>query len=452
MDRKFQLIIISLLLLSLVAGGWGWIRSINLEREIAGYSELQRLLQEMNQEQSGSEDFYFLESQDEEISNENRERVGVTIAQVFSGELAETISYDGNIQPSQTLTVFPKVMGEAKEIYVEEGDYVEKGDLLLRLDTREIDKNIEQAEATVEAARMQVELAEEGVRFEEEQQIKENIRQAETSLEQLEKTYNRMKRLYEEGIISTQEYEQVATEKEVASSQLASARLSLAMAQTGAREKELEAARAELRSAEIQLELARMRKDDAEVFAPQPGTVTQRNVEVGEMVTEAQPPFVLIRMDPIRISFYASERNLPKIERGQKAEVKLRAYPGETFYGEVTRVAPAADPDTRLFPVEIEIPNPDHSIRPGMYAEIDVIVEKGEQGVWVPKEAIREENDTIIVYTATGGTAELREIVTGPERNGEIFIKSGLPPQENVIVYANDELFPGASIQIEEER
>ncbi len=445
--HKLKILIILLIVLALV-GSWGWFRYLQTGPDSRELEELKREISELQARLESSEEN--LTSSEEEKSEEE-EALRVKTARAELQEREETISYDGVIEPSRTTLVIPRMPGEVTRVLVEEGEQVNQGDLLLEMDTREIDKNIEQAEAGVEAARTQLEMAEEGLREEEIDQIKETVKQAETQLELAEASYERIKALRDEGIVSEQEYEQVLMEKNMAHSNLVSAMINLDMAQSGARDLEIRAARAQLRQAEIQLELAEMARDDARVTAPRDGVIISRDVEPGELVGEAQPPLVIGNLDPLHLTVRVGERDIGKIETGQKAQISLRALPDKEIMGEVSRVSPVADPDSRLFGVTIEVSNPDHQIRPGMYAEASVILDSGPAYPLVPTEAIYYDNQAPYVYTISEGRASPRHISTGEEENGKTAITSGLRAGEEVIIEADGELAPGNLVESGEE-
>jgi len=437
--------LIFIILALVLLGGLGWFRLYQSQDSSTQIQDLEdriaeltaRLEQENNEEAIPSPDS---EENDEEI-------LRVDLARAEIPGRAETITYDGVIEPSRTTIIIPLMPGEVTKVLVDKGDRVNQGDLLLKMDTREIDKNIEQAQAGVESAKTQLDMAKEGLRQEEIDQIKETVKQAETQLELAEASYERIKTLRDEGIVSEQEYEQVLTEKNIAHSNLITARINLDMAQSGARDLEIQAARAQLRQAEIQLELAEMARDDARITSPRDGVIISREVEPGELIGEAQPPLVLGSLDPLHLNIKVGERDIGLVEKGQEANISLRALSDKKIVGIVKQVSPVADPDSRLFKVTIEIENPGQEIRPGMYAEGTIIIDTGPQYPVIPEEAVHSENDGKYVYTVRDDRVSPRPVSTGDIENGQIQITSGLQEGEKVIVGAEEEIVPGQKIE-----
>lgn len=448
--NKLKIPFIILVFITLVLlGGWGWLRFFQIQEDVQIIDELEKQIAEL--ETKISQD----RPNDQERtppSYEPNERTPLLVytALAETPDREETINYDGIIQPSRTTYIFPKRPGEVKQVLVKEGERVKQGDLLLEMETREIDKNLEQAQAGVDAARAQLEMAKEGLREEEINQIREAVTQAETQLELAQSSYERVKALHEDGIVSQQEYEKARTEKNLAQSNLVNAQINLDLAKSGARDLEIQAARAQLRQAEIQLELAEMAREDARITAPRDGVIINREVEPGELVGEAQPPLVLGNLNPLHLQINVGERDIGKLEPGQKAEIFLRALPDSKITGEVIRVSPVADPDSRLFTATIEIANPDHNIRPGMYAEATVFIDPGPAYPVVPKEAVHFQNGNPYVYTISGGEASPRPVEIGAEENGKLAIISGLQQNEEVIIQADGEIVPGKEVEVQE--
>lgn len=445
---KIPIILFALITLALL-GGWGWLRFYQIQDDALKIDELKKQIAELetkiSQERKNGRE-------KTSPSSEPDEMLPLLVSTVFAEAPArkETITYDGILQPSRTTYIFPKRPGEVKGVLVNEGHRVKQGDLLLEMDTREIDKNFEQAQAGVEAARAQLEMAKEGLREEEINQIREAVTQAETQLELAQSSYERIKTLHEDGIVSQQEFEQARAEKNLAQSNLVNAKINLDLTKSGARDLEIQAARAQLRQAEIQLELAEMARENTRINAPRDGVIISRDVEPGELVGEAQPPLVLGNLDPLHLQISVGERDIGKLKPGQIAEIFLRAVPDTKITGEVIRVSPVADPENRLFRVTIEIANPEDNIRPGMYAEATVLIDPGPGYPVVPREAVHFQNGNPYVYTISGGEASPRPVELGEEENGKIPITSGLQHGEEVILQVDGEIVPGRDVEVQE--
>ncbi len=440
-------VLIIIMVTILILAGWGWVRFFQSQQKSDQVASLEKQIQEL-------EELLIDQASDNggksPSPEEDKKPLQVTTSRARVPEKDETLSYDGAIEPSATTYIFPPIPGEVEQVLVEEGDPVDRGDLLLKMDSREIEKNIEQAQAGVDAARAQLEMAEEGPRQEELDQLQKTVEQAETQLEMARDSYERMQKLREEDIITEQEYEQARSEKNLARTNLTSARINLDMARSGARDLEIEAARAQLSQAETQLEMAEMAREDARVTAPRDGVIIQRTVEPGEMVGEAQPPLVLGELDPLHLTIQVGEQDIGLVSGGQRAEIEINALPGEEITGEVIQVAPVADPDSGLFPVTIKIPGTDNRIRPGMYAEARIIIDPGPGYPLLDQEAVHYENDSPYVYLIRDNQATPQMVELGEDHNGKVEITSGLEPGAQVITQARGELTSGREVEIME--
>lgn len=259
-----------------------------------------------------------------------------------------------------------EVMGKVKEIRVEEGMRVEKGDTLVIIDDTDYRLQLRQAEAAAAVARAQYQLALEGPR-------KEEIVQAEAMFRNAEADYKRMKELLAAQTVTQKQYDD-AYARYVAAEQ------TYRRLVRGSRKAELDAARARWEQANAQVEALNKRLRDCVVLAPLRGTVTARAVEPGEVVSVGATLLKLTNLDKLKLTIYLNEHDLPRVKLGQRAEVRTDGLPERTFDGTVTYISPVAeftpknvqtkDERTKLvFGVKIEIENSDGALKPGLPAD-----------------------------------------------------------------------------------
>lgn len=183
--------------------------------------------------------------------------------------------------------------------------------------------------------------------------------------------------------------------------------------------------------------------------SPIGGMVTQRNYDTGDMWSMGAPIYTVEQIRPVKLMVHVSESLYTKVKKGMEVNVTLDVYGDEDFTGVVKLIHPSIDPSTRTFPVEVNIPNRDERIRPGMFAR--VIFNYGtESRVMIPDRAILKQSGSAdrYVYTCKDGIASYKKIVLGRRVGEEYEIMEGIEPGEQVAITAMNRLDDGTSIEI----
>ncbi len=317
----------------------------------------------------------------------------VQIEPVRLRELVFDLSGSGTVEAQRRVAVSAEVPARVLEVGAQEGDWVEKGALLLRLSDRDIRHQIEAARASIN--REQVTLA--------------------------RQDYQRKQRLFDDGAVVRSLVEQAESRYLT---------LDSAYRSTQAKISQLEA------------QLAKTR-----VAAPISGVVTHLAVTEGEVVGPGVPIASLENMDEVLVLLKLADRDFVKVHRGQPVEATAAAFSGEVFEGEVSRLGSAADPITRTFEVESRLRNPGLRLRPGLIVSLRIILER-KGGLAIPAEAMSEETgDHAVVFVARDGAAHRREIVLGGRLDREIEVLEGLAEGENVVIVGHQGLRDGQTVE-----
>lgn len=196
-----------------------------------------------------------------------------------------------------------------------------------------------------------------------------------------------------------------------------------------------------------------MEFEEAKVKAPLSGTVGRLYLDKGSTISLETPVALIARMDRVKVEFSIPEKDMVKVYKEQQARVKVDAYPDRTFNGKVTRLSPVVDPVTRSAYTEVTLSNPDHSLKPGMFAEIDIVVVSSKGAVVVPKEAILEDSDSksSFVFVVEGGSAVKKVVETGISQQGLVEVKSGLTFGEKMVVTGQHYLKDGDRVEVVEQ-
>lgn len=196
-----------------------------------------------------------------------------------------------------------------------------------------------------------------------------------------------------------------------------------------------------------------MEFEEAKVKSPLSGTVGRLYLDKGSTISLETPVALIARMDQVKVEFSIPEKDMMKVYKEQQARVKVDAYPDRTFNGKVTRLSPVVDPVTRSAYTEVTLSNPDHSLKPGMFAEIDIVVVSSKGAVVVPKEAILEDSDSksSFVFVVEGGSAVKKVVETGISQQGLVEVKSGLTFGEKMVITGQHYLKDGDRVEVVEQ-
>jgi RND family efflux transporter MFP subunit len=217
-------------------------------------------------------------------------------------------------------------------------------------------------------------------------------------------------------------------------------------------------ARQDLDNAETTMKVARAnyegaatRLDFARITAPFSGYVTKRYLDPGAVLTSTNATlFTLMDIDEMKIIVSVLEKDIPLITIGKKAVITVDAYPGKEFVGTTTRYSQAVDLSTRTMAIEIDIPNNDHALKPGMFAAVTVIVDEHRNAVTVPTQALLRDDKGYFVLAVNNATVQRKDVTLGIEQEGHTEISSGLDGSESVITTGQQFVRDGAQVQIQQ--
>lgn len=339
------------------------------------------------------------------------EPVAVSVVTAEKGDLQKITNLSGEIAAQESINIIPKMGGKVEDVLVDVGDKVKKGQVLVRLETKEIRAQLKQARAGLEAAKAAAE-------------------QAQARFAEAKKNLARMEELYQQGAISQQTLDQV--------------RMQYELAKTAAAEAQKEQAEAGVQLAETQLE-------NAIIKSPIAGIVAFRYVDPGDMAGPSSPVITVVNMDTVTVTVNVSESEINSVQLGDKVEVTVPAAGDRTvFQGEVTMVSPAADPRTKAYPVEVTIDNPEHIIKPGMFAQVALGTVSVKDVVVIPQEAVIDAGGKKVVYVAGDGKAIEKDVKVGITTGEQAAILEGLSVGEKVIVKGQHRLEHGTPIAVQE--
>ncbi|MFW6092702.1 MAG: efflux RND transporter periplasmic adaptor subunit [Pseudomonadota bacterium] len=322
--------------------------------------------------------------------------VRVHASEVTERTLTETVQGIGTLRALQTVELRPEIAGRITRIAYDEGGRVAQDDLLFELDIRKLTQELEASRAALEAA---------------------DARQ-----ENAERELARVERLYEQQVSTEDARDQAATN--------------------------LRAARAEVNRLRSEVSLIRERLADARILAPFDGRISEAAVDEGDFVQSGALLATLYRTDALEIEFTLPERHTGRIERGQRVELTVSAFPERTFTAVTTYVSPSVSDRSRDFLVKARLDNPEGLLKPGTFATARVTVNE-RQALVIPEEALIATREGYMVFVIDAeGRAERHNVTTGLRNPGVVQITEGLEAGDRVVRTGHMRLADGVPVEV----
>ncbi|MEZ5364330.1 MAG: efflux RND transporter periplasmic adaptor subunit [Bryobacterales bacterium] len=368
----------------------------------------------------------------------------------------------GGFVADESSNVAPPAAGRVAQTPVDIGDFVEKGQVVARLDASDLrlrsdqsSANLDQAKAALRQAESRIGLTQ-GDKFDpsivpEVQAAEAAYASAQAQARLAEADAKRYENLVATGDVSLSNYQQALTAAETARAQAAAQKQQYQAALNTARQsyQSIESAQAAVRAAEAQLAQANKAMTDTAIVAPFAGYVTARPVAVGEYVSSSATIVTLVRLEPIRLELQIPEVDAAKLETGLTVESNVAAYPDRQFPCTISAINPAVDPQSRAVMVEARCANDERKLRPGMFSNARILLRDEVEGVFVPKTAVFNDptTESVQAFVVENGTARLRIVQTAEAGGSEIRVLSGIEPGEKVAALNLDQLYDGAPVE-----
>ena len=381
------------------------------------------------------------------------------------GSRGDTVlSASGYIVAHHKIAVGAKVMGRVAWIGVEKGDKVQQGQVLVRLEDNDFRAQANQARANVSAAQARLDQMRSGSRPQEKLKDKAGVLQAQATLRNAEAEHDRTEKLVRAGVSSKAELDRAIAQRDTARALLEAAQQSSSMTDMGPRAEEIRASEAQVRQMRAALDYAETQLADTEIKAPISGTVLQRIVERGEMVSPSAfgesgartSVVALADLTDLQIELDISQTDFARLKFGQLAEIVPEAYPNLKYTGRIAEIAPEANRAKATVQVKVTILDKDKDLKPEMSAKVTFLEpdKKSEQKapgtpvVSVSKAAIVTREGKALVFLLREGKAVARAVTLGTERQDQVVIKEGLAGGETVVVKPPDTLKDGDAVRV----
>jgi membrane fusion protein (multidrug efflux system) len=321
--------------------------------------------------------------------------VSVKAVQAEYSDSVPSLVFNGSLEGQTSATVSAKISGRIAEVLVQEGQQVKAGDPLIRLESVELANSARQADDAVRKAQINYDLA--------------------------KNDYERYQRLYEKGAISAQQLENTSAKLKIA-------------------EADLSSSAANQGSAEQQLAYST-------ITAPVDGVVANKTATIGQVVSPGVALLTVQDISQVYAVINVEQKNLGVVKEGQAANVSVDAYPGKTFAGTVEVMNPEAGAANRMFRTKIKLENAAGELKPGMFANVQLVTGDSVKVLTVPQAAVIQKQGMYYVFQVQDGKAVRTQIEVGAATGSTIEVKSGLEAGAQVIATSVNRLKDGDAVR-----
>jgi RND family efflux transporter MFP subunit len=341
------------------------------------------------------------------VKDEVKVPVQVTTANL--GDVVQLLAYSGEIQAENEVKLFAKIPDRIERFYVDIGSRVTAGSPVAKIYAQTLEQGVRQAEGGLTAAKAQ---------------------EANLSAE-----FIRGEKLFKENAMSKQQYDAVRTQ--------------------------FEAAQAQRQQAEAVLASIRDQLEETMVKAPISGVVGERYYDAGDMASPAMPLVRIVQMERVKLILQAAEQDLGRLAVGQETKIRVKSYPDLVFKGNIWKISPVLDPMTRMAMVEVMVPNPGYKLKPGMFAEAEVITGVLRQVLTVPRYTTIENTsmETVggkdrvvknyfVFVVGDSGKVMQRPLDVIYVNQVNIAVKSGIKQGETIVVSGQNNLRDGMAVTV----
>jgi RND family efflux transporter MFP subunit len=335
----------------------------------------------------------------------------VRVAAVRASDGKINVTLPATTTAFEAANILARASGYIEKRYVDIGDRVKAGALLAEITAPELDHQIAQAKATLE-------------------QDQATLQQTQASRELAQRTNARDSNLVKQGWLTLQQGDNDS--------------LTLQAQQAAVR-----VAESNIAAQEAQIRVLEQDKAYQRVVAPFDGVITQRNIDNGSLVQAGSTfMFTLMHPDVIRTQVFVPQDEAFGLGPGVDAVVRVPEIPGRTFPGKVTRIASALQPGSRTLLTEIDVPNPDGALSPGIYCTVELLIPRKTPSMIIPADAVVFDQNGLHVAVVENGIAHLQKITIARDFGTEVEVHDGVKPGDQVILNPMVNLAEGSRVAV----
>jgi HlyD family secretion protein len=372
--------------------------------------------------------------------------VPVKVASVVPGTLSNRAVFTGTLAPNQVVKLAPKISAKLLSVYVKVGDYVNKGDMLFKLDSTDLQNAVNSAQAAYQSALASyanAQISHQAQLL----QAQNNLEKTQQALSDAERNEQRAESLYQAGGYSSQQLEQAQTNLKNAQIDFENAKNALTNLQKGA---DLDAAKSSVDQAKVNLQNAQSQLDNVVVVSPISGYVSAVNGDVGEMASPQSPVVTVVDTSSLKVVINLSQDDVVTTHVGDPVTIEVPSI-NKTFHSVIKTISPTMDANVKAYPVEISISNSNNELKSDMIVDVTLQNAKHQTAntYLIPQKAVLEEQGKKYVFKLVGNTVKKVEISTGEEDSDQVEVKSGLAEKDQVVIQGYSLLNDGSKVSVQ---
>ena len=337
-------------------------------------------------------------------------RVSVKTAVVGAGAIMRNVEFSGVLVPNRTLNIYAKLVGQATTVNGDVGSRVRKGQLLVQIDTKELNAQLKVAEAQGAGVSDQA------------VQAKIGVETAKLNLDLAQRAYDRTKTLFDTKVVTQSQLDDAQTKLDLAKS-----------AFDNASHQYQTVSGSGLAQAEAQANFIRVQISNSTIASPIDGIITNRNINPGEITSLNNPLMSIADTATLKLQGNVSQEDVVRLSVGNKVAVGVDAIPGKEYTGRIDQVGPIAAATGQYFPVVVSLAN-DGKLLAGMTAKASFTL-TSSPGIRVPLSAIGDgEDGRAFVFVVSGGKVHKQVVTLGMRNGADAQVLSGLGPSDTIAV------------------
>jgi RND family efflux transporter MFP subunit len=346
------------------------------------------------------------------------------------------VDLSGSLVSPDQVRVSSEVDGTVASVNAELGQEVRAGDILIQIDTRELQLAVERAESSLRQTEAQLGVDSErpGIVPPDEQIA--SVRTAIANREDAKVKLAQTQELVNKGLAARSDLDTNDT------------RLKVAEAAVQTALENIRALKASMQDRRASYELAKKKVTDASIRAPSSGTIAERLVQKGEYIRANTQVATIVQLNPLKLQTAVQEKFANIIRRNLLVQFRVEPFPDDVFEGRVLNISPAVNQQTRTFAVEILVANPAGKLKPGFFAKGAILTQKDENILAVPQEAVSTLAGVSSVFVIEDGTVRQQNVALGAQEGNFIEIMDGLKGTETLAASSLNEITTGMKVTL----
>ena len=363
--------------------------------------------------------------------------IPITVAAVSRQPLAAYLQGTSTVESPAQVQVLAKAAGLAARVVVEEGQQVERGQLLTQLEDDEARLALDRARIELSEA----ELAYTSLVHLDQKEAQLELQRARLTAQEALENYRRILAMERRGLASQRDVEVAQTQKSIAD-------VAVQQAQNRLQYKTIDDARFRHERAKTALQEAELQLSYTTITAPISGVISARLVVPGQFVTANQPIVTIVDTTRLIARTFLPEKMSAQVQVGQAARVAVEALPNEPFPARVELISPVIDAESGTFKVTVEILKPQPALKPGMFVTVFIRVAERQNALVIPKRALTFDRSKPTVYRLRDGRAYQVPVTLGLVDGDQVEVLSGLTEGNQVVVLGQEKLLDGSAVRV----